>query len=162
MRDAITLTKPALRMAPAMLRLNLSSKTLREESRIKTLLWPDLGTLPSIESAIDNGKITAFVIGGIAFLLVLFRAFPIASSVDVALYAGLGYGIKRKSRTCAALALILYLSGQAISYLTGRGGWNIVLVVIIIFIFVNAARGAFAYHRFIKKDKVQTPPEIAA
>jgi hypothetical protein len=145
-----------------MQRLNLSSRPLREESRIKTLLWPDLGTLPGIESAIDNGKVTAFAIAGITVLLVLFRMFAAASLMDAAIFAGFGYGIGRKSRTCAILALILYSGGQVLAYFGGRGGWNIVLVVIIIFLFVNAVRGAFAYHRFMKRDQIQETPGTAA
>jgi hypothetical protein len=145
-----------------MQRLNLSSKPLREESRVKTLLWPDLGTLPGIESAIDNGKATAFAIAGITLLLVLFRMFPAASLMDAAIYAGFGYGIGRKSRTCAILALIFYAGIQIWAYLSGRGGWNVVLVVIIIFLFVNAVRGTIAYHRFLKRDRIRETAGTAA
>ena len=110
---------------------------------------------------IDIGRITAFAVAGITFLFVILRFLPASALIDTVLYAGFGFGIGRKSRTCSIFALILYLGGQIFAYLTGRGSWNVVLVLIITFLFVNSVRGTFAYHRFLRKDQIQKLPESA-
>jgi hypothetical protein len=145
-----------------MLKLSLSSKKApREESRVRALLWPDLGTRPGIDSVIDIGGVTAFAVAVIILLIVLFRLAPTAALIDAVLYAGFGFGIGRKSRACAILALILYLGSQISAYFVGRGSWNIVLVVIVTFLFINSVRGTFAHHRFVKKVQIQKPPVSA-
>ena len=95
------------------------------------------------------------MIAGIGCLSVIFQRVPPEALLDVAIFASLGFGIGRKSRVCAVLALIFYGSSQIYAYWIGRGSWNIVLVVIIIFLFVNTVRAAFKYHHF-KKSTDQT------
>jgi hypothetical protein len=134
-----------------MQQLGLSSKNPpKEESRLRALLWPDIRTVPGILSVIDTGKIAAFAVGGITCLAVLLKWAPAASLVDAVLFVAIGYGIARKSRVCAILGLSLYLSGQILAYWTGRGGWNIILFIIITFLFLNSVRATFAHHRLFR------------
>ena len=135
-----------------MQRLDLSSnKVVSEESRIKAFLWPNLNTLPGAESAIDIGKVAAYVITVLTCAFLVFRRAPVSAFLDAAVIGALGFGIGKKSRICAVLALVVYLSEQAFAYVKGFGSWNIAVLVIIVFLFVNAARGTFAYHRLKKQ-----------
>ena len=109
-----------------MQQLGLSSRRPpKEESRLRAFLWPDIHTVPGINSIVDTGKIAAFAVGGLTCLLVLLKSAPVASLIDGVLFIAIGFGIARKSCVCAILGFFLYLAGQILAYWTGRGGWNV-------------------------------------
>ncbi|PYV32035.1 MAG: hypothetical protein DMG09_24935 [Acidobacteria bacterium] len=134
-----------------MQQLGLSSRRPpKEESRLRAFLWPDIHTVPGINSIVDTGKIAAFAVGGLTCLLVLLKSAPVASLIDGVLFIAIGFGIARKSRVCAILGFFLYLAGQILAYWTGRGGWNVALSIIITFLFLNSVRATFAYQRLLR------------
>jgi hypothetical protein len=66
--------------------------------------------------------------------------------LDAALFAGIAFGIKRKSRFAAVAGLCLYVTERI--YMLKRGGaGGIVLGIVFTLLFINAVRGAYAYHR---------------
>ncbi|NLT67070.1 MAG: hypothetical protein GXX84_10750 [Acidobacteria bacterium] len=138
-------------------KLNLSTRELpQEESRFKRLFWPDVSTKSNIESVIDTGKITLYVIAGLSCLASIFRLIPLEALVDSAVFAAFGYGVGRKSRVCAVLALLLYVAEQVLAYSEGRGSWGI-LVIIAAFLLLNAVRGTIAWHRMVKLSTTSSP-----
>jgi len=133
-----------------MQQLGLSKSTPKSESRLKALLWPDVSSLPGAKTAIDLGRVTGFIIAGGTVVIVLLGFMPPASLVDSVLFAALAFGIGRGSRVCAALALVLYLLGQLSLYAAGRGGFNVVMPIIITFLFANALRASIVLRRLRK------------
>ena len=66
--------------------------------------------------------------------------------LDAAIFAAIAFGIKRRSRFAAVAGLILYILERLyMMQRTGAGG--LVMGVIFTLLFINAVRGAFAYHR---------------
>jgi len=131
-----------------MQQLGLSKSTPKSESRLKALLWPDVSTLPGAKTAIDLGRLTAFLVAGGTVVFVLLGFAPPFSLFDAVLFAVLAFGIGRGSRVCAALALALYLLGQVSLYAAGRGGFNIIMPIIVSFLFANALRATIVFRRF--------------
>ncbi len=129
--------------------------------RGRALIWPNLKKRSDIESAIDIGKITAYALAVLMCVTVVLGLFPVRWFFEAAVSAGLGFGIGRRSRTCAVLALTLFVTEQIIAFATGVH-WNPILgtaqvpgshpflSLIVAFFFVNAVRGTFAFHRLEK------------
>jgi hypothetical protein len=118
----------------------------REESTLRALVWPDIRREQSIERVIRNGMIASFAIAALNCASGLWMMVPPLALLGAVLLAALGYGIGRKSRACAVLSLIFYLGEQVFAYLNNIRTWKL-LVVIVTFVFINAVRGTFAYHR---------------
>ena len=134
-----------------MQQLGLSSRGApKEESRVRSLLWPTLSGLPGIESAIDIGKIASFAVAVITSIAAVVGWVPKGALFDAILFAGLGVGIARKSRVCAVLALVLYVIGQVMAFWQGVMSWNVLLLIILASIFINAVRATYAYHERVK------------
>jgi hypothetical protein len=145
----------------AVQQLGLSKSTPKFESRWKAFLWPDVTCAPGAKTALDIGRLVAFLVAGGTAFMAVFGFMPLLGLIDSVIYAGLGYGIGRGSRVCAALALLFYVLGQVTVYAAGLGGFNIVLPIIIIFVFINALRGAIMLRR-LKAQKKQPEPTAAA
>jgi hypothetical protein len=69
----------------------------------------------------------------------------------------LSYGIYKKSRVCAIIMLISYVSKALESIIAGSVG-NALIFIIISYFFFQGVRGTFAYHRLINEEK---PPKEA-
>ncbi len=81
-------------------------------------LLPGLATIHDLESARQAGRRAAEVAYVCAIVLVLQTHLPPTSSdirvyADAALFAGLGFGINKVSRSCAVSALLLYVANVA-------------------------------------------------
>ena len=66
--------------------------------------------------------------------------------LDAAIFGGIAFGIKRKSRFAAVAGLCLYVL-ERIYMLQKDGVAGIFTGIIFTLLFINAVRGAFAYHR---------------
>ena len=115
--------------------------------------WEDVSDVSGAEKAMTGGMWAALVVAGITSLVVALsfagvKIFGIGASalLDAAIFAAIAFGIKRKSRFAAVAGLILYiLERVCMMQRTGAGG--LVMGVVFTLLFINAARGAFAYHR---------------
>jgi len=115
--------------------------------------WEDVSDVSGAEKAMTGGMWAALVVAGITSLVVAMsfagvKMFGIGASamLDAAIFAGIAFGIKRKSRFAAVAGLILYILERVyMMQRTGAGG--LVMGVVFTLLFINAARGAFAYHR---------------
>jgi hypothetical protein len=85
------------------------------------------------------------------FLLVIVLKDPeqlaIGDVLGIVVFAFIAFGIRRRSRAAAFAALILYALDRIYALISGAHG-NLVLPVLITLAFLNAVRGALAYHRF--------------
>jgi hypothetical protein len=141
----------------------LSTKTVLSQSRLRAVLLPNLRTQADIESVIGIGMITAYTLAILGCLTVILRLFPLSWILDAVVAAILGFGIGRRSRICASLAFILFVTGQIIAFATGVH-WNPLLgttpvpgshpllSLLVAFFFMNAVGGTFAFHS-IKKSQ---------
>jgi len=65
---------------------------------------------------------------------------------NAALFAGIAFGIYRRSRIAAVSALVLYLIGRGFVWVTA-GPKIGALPVLVTLAFLNGVRGTFAYHK---------------
>ena len=69
------------------------------------------------------------------------------SLLDVALLAGLGVGVYRKSRVSAVLLLVYYLVSQVTMRIQLNNTSGLAVAALFVLLYVQGVRGAFAYHR---------------
>jgi hypothetical protein len=137
--------------------LGLSSeRTPKEPSRWRSLLWADVSAMPGIKTAIDNARLGGLVVGILSLVLSLFGVLPPASAIDALLFIGLAVGIGRGSRVCAVAAVLLYLLGIVSLVLSGTLGFNLVVVIILVAVFVNGVRATFNLRK-VKAEKEAVP-----
>jgi hypothetical protein len=137
--------------------LGLSSeRTPKAPSRWRSLLWADVSAMPGIKTAIDNARLGGLVVGILSLALCLFGVLPSAAAIDALLFVGLAVGIGRGSRVCAVAAMLLYLMGVLSLVLSGALGFNLVVVIILVSVFVNGARATFALRK-LKAEKEAVP-----
>jgi hypothetical protein len=115
--------------------------------------WEDVSTLSGAEKAITGGFWAAVIVAGITSLVAALslagvNLFGIDAKafLDAALFAGIAFGIWRKSRFAAVAGLCLYVL-ERIYMMQRTGVSGIFMGIIFTLLFINAVRGAFAYHR---------------
>jgi hypothetical protein len=115
--------------------------------------WEDVTDISGAEKAINGGFWAAVIVACITSLVAALslagvKLFGIDASafLDAAIFAGIAFGIKRKSRFAAVAGLSLYVLERI--YMLQRGGAaGIFTGIVFTLLFINAVRGAFAYHR---------------
>jgi len=78
------------------------------------------------------------------------------SLLDAILFTVIGWRIGKLSRAWTVAGLALYLIEVAVS-ISDRGFGPGVLSIVFILMYVNAVRGVFAYHRFVKLERAIEP-----
>jgi len=79
--------------------------------------------------------------------------------IDALIFALIAWRISKASRTWAVLGLLMYLVEVGYKLATNPSGARGVLTIIFILAYINAIRGAFAYHRYRKaQDNPLAPP----
>jgi hypothetical protein len=115
--------------------------------------WEDVEDIGGAEKAINGGFWAAVIVACIttvvaALSLAGVKLFGIDASafLDAAIFAGIAFGIKRKSRFAAVAGLVLYVIERI--YMLQRGGVaGIFSGIVFTLLFINAVRGTFACHR---------------
>ena len=69
--------------------------------------------------------------------------------LDAALFAVIGWRIRRMSRAWSIVGLCLYLMEAVVSLGTRDAGVG-VLTIVFVLAYINGLRGVFAYHRYMK------------
>jgi hypothetical protein len=141
----------------SMQQLGLSSNTPPSHSRIRELLWPDVDHESDIKSVADRGMWVSFLIAGVTTFFAILQWVPISSILDAAMFVAIGFGIRKLSRTAAVLGFLLYGGGQLYMLSHGKGGYNLVLLVIFSAVFLSCIRATFAFHRIKKQKQIETP-----
>ena len=70
--------------------------------------------------------------------------------IDVALIAGLAFGIYRKSRACAVGMFIYFLVSKVLIIMERGAGGGLILGVVFLYFYWQGISGTFAYYRHLK------------
>jgi len=132
--------------------------TMNEEKASK-FWWPDVSTLDAAKQAANATVAAAVMIAVVTLGLVIYSVLqePILgvtvwSTVDIALYAVVAFGMRKMSRVAAVAGFVLYLSSLAYQA-SEKGLQNPVMALLFISFFITGIRGAFSYHRIVKKSQ---------
>jgi hypothetical protein len=116
--------------------------------------WPAVDTRRNASFAIEEAFWAASLVSVFTALTTL--AFVVGNDnaavnamgfVDAAIFAGIAFGIRRKSRTAAVLGLVLYVSN--VVYVFVIAGPRLPLIpAFVTLAFLHGVRGTFAYHEF--------------
>ena len=122
-------------------------------SWIDDWVWLKVDSRRRAQNAIEEGFWAAILVSGMTAILLLITVLKdpeqlaAGEVLGVVVFALIAFGIRRRSRAAAFAALILYVLDRIYALISGAHG-NLVLAVLITLAFLNAVRGAFAYHRF--------------
>jgi len=116
--------------------------------------WPAVDTRRNVGFAIDEAFWAASLVSVVTVLITV--VFLVGSDtpaqnalgfVDAAIFAGIAYGIRRKSRVAALAGLVLYLSNVVYAFVIA-GPRSPLIPAVVTLAFVHGVRGTFAYHEF--------------
>lgn len=109
----------------------------------------------AILKKIKNGFTAAMISGALTLLVTLYAiasskmpGFSAWNLVDVALIFGLGFGIYKKSRTCALLMFVYFVVSKIIMKNNASGFF---VAMIFLYFYAMCVLGTFQYHEHIKK-----------
>ena len=116
--------------------------------------WPNVSTRRFAQNAMQEAFwVSAFVSAVTAILTAISFLGPDESNpsasgfIDSAMFAGLAFGIYRRSRIAAVSAFVLYLAGSIFQFAAhGPAGW--ILRGLIALALFHGVRGAIAYRNF--------------
>jgi hypothetical protein len=115
--------------------------------------WEDVNNLEGAEKAINGGFWAAVFVACVTSLIATLSLFGVQllginawAFVDAGLFVAVAIGIKRKSRFAAVVGLCLYVI-ERLAMIQRGGLGGIIMGVLFTLLFINAARGAFAYHQ---------------
>jgi hypothetical protein len=134
------------------------------------LTFPKIVTLSDAQSTGRQGTWAAFLIAGIMSFMALASIlgrlpedFPRDGwmLIDATIFGLVAWGIYRMSRVAAALGLILYILERIAMHIMmvmmGQSHQSYISSIfatfILLFAFINAVRGTFAYHRMKNAEK---------
>ncbi len=111
--------------------------------------WPELKTIEDTKAPILGGVIACSLIVTVTLLLVAFKVTEPGAIFDAFLFTALGVGTFFKSRFAAVSASALFVL-EKIYLWSVAGVQGFPLAVALLVVFISAARGTYAYHRFMK------------
>lgn len=125
--------------------------------------WPDINDLESARKACRAAAVGAFIVAtitGIVAAVAVAGSAPIAgidssAFVDAAIFAILGFFLRRCSRTAAVITLVLFIIERIFMMAQGGAPVGIIVAVILIIYFIGGVRGAFTYHRLMAQQDAQ-------
>lgn len=132
--------------------------------------WEDVTDVGGAEKAMNGGFWAALIVAIITSLVACLSFFGMRllgingwAFLDAGIFAAIAVGIKRKSRFAAVAGLFLYVLERI--YMLQRGGTGgIVMGILFTLLFINAVRGAFAYHRLTGEGQARplsmNPPPL--
>ena len=125
--------------------------------------WEDVSDIGGAEKAMTGGCWAAGFVAGVTALLAGLSLFGMQvlginawALTDAALFGGIAFGIHRKSRVAAVAGLCLYLL-ERIYMISRTGAGAIAFGILLTLLFINAVRGAFAYHRLAGQGQQARP-----
>ena len=119
--------------------------------------WPKIYDLGTAKQAVVSTSDAAFWVAGVTAALAVLSLFGIEilgsspwALIDAALFAALAFGVRRASRICAVLALVLYV--VEVAQMATKQGRLGNLAILLVLIFVGGVRGAFWMARHGKES----------
>ena len=128
--------------------------------------WPTIEDEGSAEhatkAAIGVSGFIAAVTGLAAVLSIVYHK-PILGLdgwglIDAAIFAWIAWRVSKVSRIWAVVGLLMYLMEVGYKLATNPSGALGILTIIFILTYINAIRGAFAYHRYRKAESHPIAP----
>ncbi|WP_369976363.1 hypothetical protein [Xanthomonas bundabergensis] len=92
------------------------------------------------------------LLGGLVALKNGNTAVGVASVIEAMFIAALACGVQRKHRVAASVLLAYYVLARIAMLLTGHLS-GAVLGVIVILVYLSAARATFEYHRWLQQER---------
>jgi Zn-dependent protease len=128
--------------------------------------WPTIEDESSAEHATKAAVGVSGFIAAVTALIAVLSIFyhkPIAgldgsSLIDAAIFALIAWRISKVSRAWAVVGLLMYLLEVGYKLVTNPSGALGVLTIIFVLTYINAIRGAFAYHRYRKAESNPLAP----
>lgn len=127
------------------------------DNRLKWI-WPAIFDATSAENAAKQGFWAALYCCVATIILVVLASsgvqlggFNLYALTDAFLFAVIGFGIWKKSRTAAIAGLLLYVIERIDAWMTS-GPKSPVMALIITLFFIHSVRGTFALHKFKKEQ----------
>ena len=125
--------------------------------------WPDIHDIESAKKACHAAAVGAFFVAAITGLvaaIAMASSTPIAgidgsAFVDAAIFAVLGFFLRRCSRTAAVIALVLFIIERIFMMAQGGAPAGLIVAIILIVYFIGGVRGAFTYHRLMAQQNAQ-------
>ena len=121
----------------------------------KENFWPDVSNLQDANKAIRYGFWAAVFVATVTAIFAFVAIFlhtPVlgidgSALFDAVLFAGVAFGIDRKSRVAALVGLGLYVVERFYMLATSGGSIGVggVMAIILTLYFVHGVRGTFAY-----------------
>ena len=107
----------------------------------------------TIARLIACGWIAAAAAGLLTAVMIAFGSLPKLSLLDAAALLGLAYGIRRRSRVCAVLALIYHIANRGLVYLHVAHVPPAIVAGDLVFVtlYIFGVAGTFAAHSRIPK-----------
>lgn len=117
------------------------------------IFWPEVSDLDGAQEAITLGYGACLALAALNGIVAIFG--PKAGFVDAALYAILGFAIRRKSRTAAIMAVALLTLGILVSIrrVPVVGALTIISFVCL----ASSVRGTLAYWRLARSQQSSAP-----
>ncbi len=128
--------------------------------------WPTIEDESSAEHATKAAVgVSGFIaaVTGLAAVLSIVYHKPILGLdgwglIDAVIFGLIAWRISKVSRTWAVLGLLMYLLEVGYKLATNPSGALGILTIIFILTYINAIRGAFAYHRYRKAENNPLAP----
>ena len=128
-------------------------------------IWPVIVDVETARRVSRQGFWAATWVAGVTALLALLSTlgvniwnFDLYALVDALIFAIIGWGIHRLSRTAAVAGICLYLLERAYMWAT-FGPKNPFVAAIFILMFINGVRGTFAFHKFSREAMLRKDVE---
>ena len=111
------------------------------------IFWPQIKNIEQAMGACKTGMFAAILgaIGTTAFIILGYLSWW--SLLDVCIFIGIAIGIKKYSRIATILGLIYFIWAK-LAWWINPGSNEKLLGLFFIWVYFNAIRGAFAYHKY--------------
>lgn len=114
-------------------------------NRLRAAFWPEMTTPAAAMQGVWASAFICAVTGlATAFGLGDLNEYAL---IDVALFAAIGIGIWKHSRTAAVAGLVLYVLERVVQMAEGVPAGALVVAFVFVLCYANAVRGTFAWHR---------------
>jgi hypothetical protein len=116
---------------------------------------PDVEVPEDIAKKIKNGWMAGLISVAFTLVFVLISVFGTSilgldawAFIDVAVMAGLSFGVFKKSRTCAILLLAFFLLNKILMWMESGIPTGLPLTLIFLWFFIQSVVGTFQYHQW--------------
>ncbi len=110
---------------------------------------------PDILKKIKSAWVAGLISAGITLLFAVagVQGFDLANLTDVFLIAGLSYGIYRRSRVCAVVMLVYFVSSKILIVSETGQVSGLFVALVFLYFYGQGVVGTFAYHKAVARAR---------